>query len=335
MRGIRWEPVVLEEKNLTRRSIFETSTIAAPDRFDAWMYANSETFVALDVVTPNPTSFSGSLISQEIGLVRVAEVTGPQITVRRTAKNIAKDDLNLMKFGLQLRGRGVVSQDGREAFLNPGDLALYDTTRPYELRFDGDFCMLVVIFHADHLAVGRKARDSLMASRIPARHGVAALTYGLLSSLAVQLHEGDAAGDFAVSEALLAMISGTSAEHIGEHLSPSIQQTLLLSRIDGYIDAHLGDPAMTVSGIAVAQNISVRYLQKLFETRADTVSDRIRRSRLARCREDLMNPRLNERSVSSIGLRWGFSDAAVFSRAFRSNFGTSPAEFRRLTQGVI
>src|SRR5207245_10078227 len=45
---------------------------------------------------------------------------------------------------LQQRGIGRVEQDGRAATLSPGDLAFYDSTRPYTLHFDNPFHQLVV-----------------------------------------------------------------------------------------------------------------------------------------------------------------------------------------------
>ncbi len=38
-----------------------------------------------------------------------------------------------MFVGLQVTGSSMVVQDGREAVLRPGDMAPYDTTRPYTL----------------------------------------------------------------------------------------------------------------------------------------------------------------------------------------------------------
>ena len=39
---------------------------------------------------------------------------------------------------LQTRGNAVISQDGREAAMSPGDFAVYDSIRPYTLRSDDD-----------------------------------------------------------------------------------------------------------------------------------------------------------------------------------------------------
>ena len=48
--------------------------------------------------------------------------------------------------------------------------------------------------------------------------------------------------------------------------------------------------------------------------------------RLAHCRHDLLHDR--DASVTAIAFRWGFNDAAYFSRAFRRAHGISPRALR-------
>ena len=103
---------------------------------------------------------------------------------------------------------------------------------------------------------------------------------------------------------------------------------MLLARVQAYISSHLGDPDLTVTEVAAAHHVSVRYLQKLFEEHGETASAWIRRKRLEKCRLDLQNPQLRDRPVSAVGMHWGFTDASSFSRAFKSAFGQAPAEYR-------
>src|SRR5260370_39969348 len=51
--------------------------------------------------------------------------------------------------------------------------------------------------------------------------------------------------------------------------------------------------------------------------------------RLERAREDLTDPVHSHLSISDICFRWGFNDAAHFSRAFHDTYGVSPRNFRR------
>ena len=70
--------------------------------------------------------------------------------------------------------------------------------------------------------------------------------------------------------------------------------------------------------------ISVRQLYRLFEEQGDSVCRYILRQRLSRSAADLGNPRLRGESITSIAFKWGFSDSAHFSRAFKKQFEVSP-----------
>ena len=69
--------------------------------------------------------------------------------------------------------------------------------------------------------------------------------------------------------------------------------------------------------------MSVRALHALFEDVDASVAGLVRTERLARCLEDLQRP--NGGSVTDIAFRWGFCDAAHFSRVFKRAFGLTPA----------
>ena len=59
---------------------------------------------------------------------------------------------------LQTQGNAVISQDGREAAMSPGNFAVYDSIRPYTLRFDDDSQKIMLKLRGDPL---RDEVDSL------------------------------------------------------------------------------------------------------------------------------------------------------------------------------
>jgi AraC family transcriptional regulator, positive regulator of tynA and feaB len=93
-----------------------------------------------------------------------------------------------------------------------------------------------------------------------------------------------------------------------------------------YVRAHLRDPALDPDAIARAHAISVRALHALFEASDESVAGLVRRERLARCYEDL--ELASGGSVTEIAFRWGFRDAAHFSRVFKREFELTPSEVR-------
>jgi acetamidase/formamidase/AraC-like DNA-binding protein len=106
-------------------------------------------------------------------------------------------------------------------------------------------------------------------------------------------------------------------------------QAAILHRLCQTIERRLDDPDLTPAKVALAEGISERYLQKLFEGSGSSFTHYLRERRLQRASAELSNPAEAHHSISEIAYRNGFSDSAHFSRAFRHRFGHSPREFRQ------
>jgi AraC-like DNA-binding protein len=102
-----------------------------------------------------------------------------------------------------------------------------------------------------------------------------------------------------------------------------------VDRIKGYIATHFRDLDLKPDEIAAAVNISTRYLHRLFEGEHETVALYLRGLRLERVRDDLLDPRLAQRSVAAIAHGSGFGDVSGFNRAFKSAYGINPSDLRR------
>jgi AraC-like DNA-binding protein len=100
-------------------------------------------------------------------------------------------------------------------------------------------------------------------------------------------------------------------------------------RICQAIEMQLGDGELTLQRIADQQHVSARYIQKLFQQAGLSFSPYLRQRRLAHCHADLANTALRNLSISDICFRWGFNDAAHFSRSFRADYGMTPRAFRQ------
>jgi AraC-like DNA-binding protein len=102
----------------------------------------------------------------------------------------------------------------------------------------------------------------------------------------------------------------------------------LRGRIVAFIDGHLADPDLDPRAVAVANNISVRELHRLFEG-GRSVSEVIKTRRLERCRRDLLDPALVGVPIYHIARRHGILHNSYFSRAFKAAYGVTPREARR------
>ena len=100
-------------------------------------------------------------------------------------------------------------------------------------------------------------------------------------------------------------------------------------RISQAIETQLGDGDLTLHQIAEQQRVSARYIQKLFQQAGMSFSQYLRKRRLEHCHADLASIAHRNLSISDICFRWGFNDAAHFSRSFRADYGVTPRAFRQ------
>lgn len=92
-----------------------------------------------------------------------------------------------------------------------------------------------------------------------------------------------------------------------------------------YIDEHLDDE-LDIQELAVRTEMSFWHFLRVFRaTVGETVKDYIRRRRLTRAAYELLE---SQQNIIDIALGAGFETHEAFTRAFRSQFGTSPREFR-------
>ena len=73
---------------------------------------------------------------------------------------ISRSHEEYVLIALGKRGIGGVIQDGRETVIHPGEFAIYDTTSPYELRFDDAFTQTIFKVPRDIHIVGELPRNA-------------------------------------------------------------------------------------------------------------------------------------------------------------------------------
>jgi len=298
--------------------------------FDQWHDAVSAAFVPLQTATTSTATFVGELATAPLGVMLLACVSSSPVTVTRTPRMIRAADSGYLKVGVQTHGTCILTQDGREAMLTPGDIAVYDTTRPYELQFTHDYQNLVLMLPRQLLSTRPHTLTDVTARRISGHTGMGTVLSPFLTSLARESLVGDLQPSMEVCDAVIDLVSATcrSAAADSEDTVPHVAQQALLLRVQAFIEERLGDPCLDPATVAAAHHMSVRYLQKLFQAEGTTVTAWIRRRRLERCLRDLRDERLRAIPACAIGARVGYADPANFARAFRREFGSPPSTFR-------
>lgn len=290
--------------------------------------AVSDSFVPLQVTGHRAERFFGVMRSAGVDQVHVTDLEATPHAVERTPELIARGDRDFFKVSVMLAGTGLLIQDGREAVLEPGALAVYDTSRPYSLVFDEDFRTMVVMFPRPLLPLPATLVGELTAVRISGAEGLGAVVVPYLSQLALHLDQLAGTAGARLAHSALDLVTTVFTRELGLDDAAADPHRALLQRIRGHIERNLGSPDLSPASIAAAHFISTRHLHGLFQGQGTTVSTWIRSRRLEQCRRDLIDPLQVDRPVAAIGARWGFVDAAHFSRAFKAAYETSPSEYR-------
>lgn len=297
--------------------------MAAHERFGYWRDAICAAFVKLDAQPVSREPFSGAVDVQDWLGLRLSRVTAGGQHVRRLRGEDAGDCL----LSLQIQGVGTVVQAGRAADLAAGDMALYDTARPYELRFPSQFQQVVVQFPRQELLDRDVDVEHGVARRSPASAAMTAVTASLLESM-----RRHAAGLSPLERARLSVqaldciAAAVSTGRDGRPPTadrPGARRAVVLA----YVARHADSPELTVERLAAVFDVSARSLQRLFADDRVGLGDRIRSLRLQRATRSLVARPFT--TVARISADHGYSDAAHFARAFRAEHGCSPSEFRR------
>ena len=303
-----------------------TSSVATS--FDHWKHLVAESFVPLAARTADVDGFRGRMRSRVLDRMSIVEVTATSHEVHRTPALIAQAHERYFKLNLQLEGTGLLIQDNREAVLQPGDLAIYDTNRPYTLTFEEQARIMVVMFPCDALSLPTDYVGQLAAVRMGAT-GLSGIVGQFIRQLSENLDVLNGPSGSRLATNALDLVS--TMLHAEMDMTPDRMkpQALLAVSVREYIDANLSDPLLSPASIAAAHFISTRHLHNVFHESGTTVASFIRSQRLDGARRDLRDPLHAGKSVGTVAARWGFLDAAHFSRTFRDAFGVPPSDWRR------
>ena len=297
--------------------------------FDHWKHLVAESFVPLAARTSDVAGFRGQMRSRVLDRMSIVEVSASSHEVHRTPALIAQAGERYFKLNLQLEGTGLLIQDNREALLRPGDLAIYDTNRPYTLAFEEEARMMVVMFPCAALSLPTDYVGQLAAVRLAGSTGLSGIVGQFIRQLSENLDVLSGPSGSRLATNALDLVS--TMLHAEMDIAPDRMkpQALMAVSVSEYIEANLSDPQLSPASIAAAHFISTRHLHNVFHESGSTVASWIRSQRLDGARRALQDPLHAGKSVGAVAANWGFLDAAHFSRTFRDAFGVSPSDWRR------
>lgn len=310
---------------------FTTESYPDHRRWEAWRDALGKLSVKVRDPADEPGVFAKAhALESPLGIVFAQIASGPQ-SLRYG------DDAGMIWLALHCEGRAELHQGGGSTEIAVGDLIHGSAGAPAELRMTTNFRQLLV--RVPRAAIGARLVKPLVprVGHLSGRDGLGHVLARLLAAVADTIDTLDMDAirpiEVALAEFLVIALAGESDD--ATLLGATFTQTVTLHRVCQNLEARLGDPDLTLASTAEREGVSMRYLQKLFEAAGSNFGEYIRQRRLERCRLDLMNPTCARDSITTICFRWGFNDAASFSRAFSERFGEPPRQYRRRIESGI
>ena len=273
----------------------------------------------------DPSGFHGAVssITSPLGIEFSRVSSSPQ-----TLSGACTSRTPCLWLALPVEGVFVLNDGGESVSPRLGDILYGPTGYDATLKLPDHFIMLYIRIPQAMLHPRLLNLQVLRLGRLTGRAAINRIFSGLLQSVANDLEELTDEDirpiEVALSEFVISGLAESSATSCFDVAGASN-----FHRVCQAIELQLGDGDLTLQQISDQQHVSARYIQKLFQQAGMSFSQYLRQRRLEHCHADLASVAHRNLSISEICFRWGFNDAAHFSRSFRADYGMTPRTFRQ------
>src|SRR5450830_24188 len=261
--------------------------------------------------------------------LQLSVIRSNAITIERLPKdeNLVSQDAYFAI--ILLSGQYMLEQNGREVFLKPGEMTLYDATRPHRIYCPDSFSKLLISIPRAALRDRVAGIEHCTALPIQNDEGIRAVAANFIRTTVSNINQLSMCEFFAMSELSLDLLTLALTSVRPDNFSLSRSRSLSLYRVKDFVERHLTDSHMDTTKVATGTKLSPRYINSLFQDDETSLMRYIWRRRLEHCRKDMLNPAHLGHRITDIALHWGFNDLAHFSRSFKRQYGGSPREYRQ------
>jgi AraC family transcriptional activator of tynA and feaB len=298
-----------------------------PDQpFGSWADDLAAAFVRLEPRRLADQPFEGAISRVDAAPIQVSLVTATRHTVLRLAPHIALSTDDLCFVNLQLEGLGRTTQRGHEQISAPGDLALADTTEPFEIANGHDFKLFCFAVPRQLLPKGLLDRPRLSLS---ATETGRALSRTLAGYAELCLSGNQLPKSSTLIGAHVIDLISHAPEILTDRPADRLHVPVLLSMMLDHIDRYSDDLELGAATLAARFRCSERYVHRLFATTGRSVGEHLNEKRIAACTRKLLDRDSAHKTIAEIAFGAGFRDISHFNRLFKRCNGLAPREFRR------
>ena len=315
--------------------VWRTGDVAKHEGFSYFCEAVCEAFMDLSPSKTSSTPFSATVESVRLPRGRVNTVRASSHSVECRSHHIRRKGEACYYLNLQMKSQSTIIQGSKVFILNPGQMALFDGEKPFEVHHPKDREMAVASFQVPKKLVEDVARENrLELGQVGQRQVSDHATLGTLATataytLVNQSLSVQALDTQAMFDSLVRLGIAASADVHDEFAwANAARGPALFATILSYTERNLRDPELSVSSVSKHFSISTRYLHKLFDNGGPSFSEYVHNRRLDLAIAQIRSPKFFGASIAEIAFGCGFSDLSTFNRRFKSKFGISPSRVR-------
>jgi len=312
--------------------VFDTKTLAAAQRRQAWRDAICEIYLQVDCVADKRSDYAGFVREARLGPVTLTDTLLSPQSIHRQKNHIAHFDKDYYYLGIEHLGAVNIHQAGSSFLLRPGIAALYYANEPYELRCDVKSRQFWVELPRQDFDRRFDSGRPPLLTQLNLSRGLGRIAAEFCATLAEEGANVDEPSRERLGEQFMDILAlALSGEPDRQPADDKSVQRARLRSVKAYIESNLGDSNLSLATIARQNGISLRYLHQLFRLTDMSVSEWLRLRRLQRCHELLTSPRNANRSITEIAYSMGFVSSSHFSNLFRAQFNVRPSDVRGIS----
>ena len=162
---------------------FSTDTVHPRDRFDFWHSVACKSYVEHECDPNERQRFEGHVDIAPLAHTSLSTYSNTPARIWRTPRQVARAHSDDLYVCLQTHGTCTVSQDGRDASLQPGDFCLADTSGEYAFTYPVDSSQLILKIERARLKARLPHFRSLMAVPVRNSEPTGALAFEFIGML--------------------------------------------------------------------------------------------------------------------------------------------------------
>lgn len=265
--------------------------------------------------------------------LQLSVIHSNSLTIERGSREVSHPALDNYLAVVLLKGRYALQQQGREVFLKPGDMTLYDATQPHHIHCPDAFSKLIISIPRTLLHQHSPIAGSLTAMRLEGQRGMGAVLSPLIRNLTNRMHQLSKQSFNASANSVLELLGLALGDLALQPSNLSRSRALSLLKVKQWVASHLYDSELNSHKVAAETGLSSRYINQLFAEESNSLMRYVWQQRLAHSAQGLRRLEWQHRSISEIALANGFNDFSHFSRIFKQQFGLSPRGYRQKQLG--